>query len=68
MPARRALEVAVVGGLEHERDPADAALDRHELQVGEAGEHAAREQVGALQAVLQEQLDATCTRRCAAVP
>ena len=46
----------MVGGLEHERHPADAALDRHELQVGEAREHAARDEVDALQPVLQEHL------------
>ena len=37
------LQVAVVDGLEHEGDPADPALDRHELQVGEARKHAAGE-------------------------
>jgi hypothetical protein len=51
-----ALEVGVVDRLEHERDPADAALHRHHLQLREAGQHAAAEQVGHLQAVLQEEL------------
>ncbi len=47
----------MVDRLEHERDPADPALDGDELQVGEAGEYAAQQQVGDLQAVLQEQVD-----------
>ena len=46
-----------VDRFEHERDPADAALDRDELEVGEAGEHADTQQIGDLDAVVQEQLD-----------
>ena len=38
----------VVNGLEHEGNEADAALHRHELEVGVAGQHARSQQVGEL--------------------
>ena len=41
----RVLRHLVVERLEDERDPADAALDRHHLQVGVAVEHARQDQV-----------------------
>ena len=43
---RRALVQLVVERLEEERDPADPALHRHELQRREALEHAGEDQVG----------------------
>ena len=52
--AHAAVAPLPVEGLERGRDPADARLDRHQLQVGEAVAHAAEDQVGDAAHVVDE--------------
>ena len=47
----------IVQGFEREGNPADAALDRHELDVGIACQHAGDDQVAQLHAVAHEDID-----------